>query len=198
MALPVAVAASVPADAAVGGTPIRTLAVAAVVVYAINHGLAKSTLFLAAGTVREWVGTDRFSQLGGLAGESPVVAGATLLGGLALVGVPPLSGFFAKFLILDGAVRAGGWPVVAVVLAGSILTIGYVSRLWNQAFWGSAGVAIGSAGDPPVTRYVVGALAVSLLVVGVGFDPVYRSAIAAGEAALNTDAYVRAVLGVNA
>jgi multicomponent Na+:H+ antiporter subunit D len=197
MALPVAIAASVPAGAAIGGTSVRTLAVAAAVVYAINHGLAKSTLFLATGTIREWVGTDRLAQLGGLAGRSPIVAGATLLGGLALVGVPPLSGFFAKFLILDGAVRAGSGPVVAVVLLGSILTIGYVSRLWNQAFWGKRGVAITDAGEPPATRYVVGALALTLLAVGLGFDPVYRSAIAAGEAALNTGAYREAVLGVN-
>jgi multicomponent Na+:H+ antiporter subunit D len=197
MLLPVTVAASVPADAVVGGTPIRVLAIAAVVVYAINHGLAKSTLFLAAGTIREWVGTDRLAQLGGLAGRSPLVAGATLFGGLALVGVPPLSGFFGKFLILDGAVRADGWAVVAVVLVGSILTIGYVSRLWNQAFWGNDGVAITNAGAPPATRYVVGALALTLLAVGIGFDPVYRSAIAAGEAAVNTDAYVQAVLEVN-
>jgi multicomponent Na+:H+ antiporter subunit D len=197
MLLPVTVAASVPADAIVGGTPIRTLAVAAVVVYAINHGLAKSTLFLAAGTVRSWVGTDRLAHLGGLAGRSPLLAGATLFGCLALVGVPPLSGFFGKFLILDGAVRAEGWAVVAIVLVGSILTIGYVSRLWNHAFWGSEGVATTNAGTPPATRYVVGGLALTLLAVGIGFDPVYRSAIAAGEAAINTDAYVRAVLEVD-
>jgi multicomponent Na+:H+ antiporter subunit D len=132
--LPLAVGATVPA--------VRTLAVAASLVYAFNHGLAKSLLFLASGTVHTAVGTTDFRNLGGVAGRAPFLASAFLVGALALIGVPPLSGFFGKFLVFDAAARAmatdavGAAAVLAVALVGAILTIAYFTRAWNAVFWG--------------------------------------------------------------
>ncbi|MFB6156889.1 MAG: complex I subunit 5 family protein, partial [Haloferacaceae archaeon] len=132
--LPLAVAATVPA--------VRTLGVAAALVYAFNHGLAKSMLFLAAGTVRSAVGSTRFADLGGLAGRAPVLSAGFLVGALSLVGIPPLSGFFGKLLVFDTAARAfaanaaGAGAAAALALAGAVLTIAYYTRAWNGAFWG--------------------------------------------------------------
>jgi multicomponent Na+:H+ antiporter subunit D len=132
--LPLAVAATVPA--------VRALGVAAALVYAFNHGLAKSLLFLVAGTVEDVLGTTDMREAGGLASRSPVLAAAFLTGALALVGVPPLSGFFGKFLVFDAVARAfaagatGAGLALAVVLAGAVLTIAYYTRAWNAVFWG--------------------------------------------------------------
>ena len=226
--LPLAVGATVPA--------IRPLAIAASLVYALNHGVAKVLLYLISGTIEDTVGTVRFRDLGGIAVRDPVLGGSFLLGALALIGIPPLSGFFAKLLVFDTSGSAlaldgrGAALAIAIGLTGSILTIVYFSRAWTRGFWGPPGRAIefwggaddgavsgdgrattdgGTATDPvpegaaevestsPSVGLVgiVAVLALSLVVLGLGFDPVADAAMAAAEAALDREGYVRAVLG---
>ena len=138
--LPLAIAATVPAA--------RTLGIAAALVYAFNHGLAKALLFLASGTIAAAVGSTRFGDLGGLAPRTPVLAGSFLLGALALVGIPPLAGFFGKLLVFDTAARAaavgatGATAALALVLVGAVLTIAYYTRAWNAAFWGTPSATV--------------------------------------------------------
>lgn len=210
--LPLAVAATVP------GRELRALGVAAALVYAVNHGIAKGTLFLASGAVRAGVGSVRFEDLGGLTERDPVLAGAFLTGALVLVGIPPLSGFFGKFLVFDVAGRAavlsignagpapaGGagpasslatalgtvGPVLAIAaaLGGAVLTIAYVTRAWNRGFWGRPV----SYTRQPVLVAVTATLALALLVLGVAFDPFVEAADLAARAALDRAGYVDAV-----
>ncbi|MFC7235901.1 complex I subunit 5 family protein [Halosegnis marinus] len=185
--LPLAVAATAPF-----GGEVMVLGIAAALVYSLNHGLAKGLLFLAAGATRRATGATRFADLGGISERDPVFAGAFFLGALALVGIPPLSGFFGKFLVFDVGVRAGATGALAVALVGAILTIAYFSRAWNRAFWGEP-VAYERK---PLLVGVVCVLAVALVVAGLAFDPVFRAAEAAAEAAVNRSGYVDAVLEV--
>ncbi|MFC7045172.1 complex I subunit 5 family protein [Halobacteriaceae archaeon GCM10025711] len=185
--LPLAVAATVPA--------VSALAISAALVYSLNHALAKGMLFLAAGTVRDSVGSSRFNELGGLAAREPVLSGAFFVGALSLIGIPPLAGFFGKLLVFDTGVQAPSTPVLAIALAGAILTVAYFSRAWNRGFWGpvSEGVAAASPDRVQVAMLVV--LAVGIVAVGVGFDPVFRLAEAAADAATARPEYVEAVMG---
>jgi Formate hydrogenlyase subunit 3/Multisubunit Na+/H+ antiporter, MnhD subunit len=227
--LPVAIAATATDPA------VQTVGLAAALVYSINHGFAKALLFLATGTIEDAVGSTRFSDLGGLAEVVPVLSGAFLIGALSLVGIPPLTGFFAKLLVFDAAVRAGAPLALAVALAGAVLTIAYVTRAWGRAFWGEPGtrvqaaavavLAADSGGDSPgegatmadgghadahddghgddlaaaagiADPVLVGctlSLAVLVVALGIGFEPLYAATEAAAEAALNTEAYVEAV-----
>ena len=188
--------------AATAGGPLRTLGLVATLVYALNHAVAKSLLFLVSGAIQDRVGAIRLGQLGGLAGRTPVLAGSFLLGAFALVGIPPLSGFFGKLLVFQtgvAAVEAGApaaWLVLAVALVGAVLTIVYLSRLWNETFWGEESRAVaGPTADRWAMAGVLVALAAVVVALGVGFDPVYRAAEAAAEAAVAPDnEYVRAVL----
>ncbi len=198
--LPLAVVATLPADAGA----VRRLGLVAALVYSLNHALAKSLLFLVAGTVRDSVGSARLSEIGGLSGAQPALAGTFFVGSLALVGIPPLTGFFGKLFVFDAAGRAmaggaaGATAALGIALAGAILTIAYVSRTWNLGFWGSAPESVTEATPAPLLVAVLAALSLSIVVLGVGFDPVLRAARAGAEAALDREAYVRAVLGVGA
>jgi multicomponent Na+:H+ antiporter subunit D len=183
--LPLAVAATAP--------EFRVLGVTAALVYAINHGLAKALLFLVGGAVRAGTGTDRLADLGGLAGREPVLAGSFFVGGLALVGIPPLTGFFGKFLVFDIAGRAGSTAGLAVALVGAVFTIAYVTRAWNRGFWGEAGPSVAASTRRPALVAVVAALAGLIVLLGVGFDPLYAAAENAAEAALDAEGYVSAV-----
>jgi multicomponent Na+:H+ antiporter subunit D len=185
--LPLAVGALVP--------DVRHLAIVAALVYALNHTLSKGLLFLVAGTIRDTTGTTRFHELGGVARHQPVVAGAFLVGGLGLVGVPPLSGFFGKLLVFQAAVGAEAWVALGLALFGALLTIVYVSRAWNRGFWGDPTAAVDTA--TATDRLQVGmvvALALAVVLVGVGFQPVFEFAGHAADAALDRAAYIDAVL----
>ncbi|WP_049921347.1 complex I subunit 5 family protein [Halopiger djelfimassiliensis] len=186
IAVPVAIAATTP--------ELRHLGIVAALVYALNHTLAKGLLFLAVGAVRSATGTSRLVDLGGLAGRSPPLAIAFFIGSLALVGIPPLSGFFGKFLVFDTAARAEATPVIVLLLAGSILTIAYATRTWNRSFWGTRTPAVEEATVDAVQVGVIVGLAAAIVTVGVGFEPVYEFADAAAEAALADDDYAEAVL----
>ncbi|MFC6941324.1 complex I subunit 5 family protein [Salinirubellus sp. GCM10025818] len=183
--LPLAVAATAP--------EFRVLGVTAALVYAVNHGLAKSLLFLVSGAIRSGTGTDRFADLGGLAGREPILAGSFFVGGLALVGIPPLVGFFGKLLVFDVAGRAGSALGLAVALVGAVFTIAYVTRAWNRGFWGEVGPAVVVSTRQPVLVGVTAALAGVVVLLGVGFDPLFAAAENAAEAALDAQGYVDAV-----
>ncbi|QLG26445.1 Na+/H+ antiporter subunit D [Halorarum halophilum] len=205
----------------VDGT-LATLGIAAALVYAFNHGLAKGLLFLASGTIYSAVGTTDFEDLGGLASRTPLLAASFLLGGLSLVGVPPLIGFFGKLLVfrtsvdgLAGAVPGAG-VALAAALAGAVLTIAYVTRIWNAVFWGEQTETVlaalptrwsrraeGVAADGGRTDATPVALAVQLTAVialagclvgfGVGVEFVLEAATHAAGAATDTAGYVDAV-----
>jgi multicomponent Na+:H+ antiporter subunit D len=191
--LPLAVVATV-ADPA-----IRVLGLVAALVYSLNHAVAKSLLFLVSGAVFEAVGTIKIPQLGGLTSRRPVLSGSFFVGALALVGIPPLSGFFGKLLVFDTGARAHAagaslaWLALAGALVGAVFTIAYLSRAWSRAFWGEVSPAVDRAGRPVVLVAVVAALAALVVAIGVGFDPVYGAAEAAAEAALDREGYVEAV-----
>ncbi len=187
IAVPVAIGATVTAP------ELRQLAIVAALVYALNHTLAKGLLFLSVGAVRTATGTSSFDDLGGLAKHSPPLAISVFVASLALVGIPPLSGFFGKLLVFDAAARAGAGPVIVLLLVGSLLTIAYATRLWNRSFWGAQTPAVEAAAIDRVEVTVLVVLAATILAVGVGFEPVYEFATAAAEAALDTEGYIEAV-----
>jgi len=196
--LPLAVAATVPDPA------IRTLGIVAALVYSLNHALAKSLLFMLSGSLHESLGSVKLADIGGLSRAQPLASGSFFVGALALVGIPPLTGFFGKLLVFDTAGRAmaagatEAWLALAVALVGAILTIAYMSRAWNRGFWGDSSELIANVRLSPVLLSVVVTLAVLIVALGVGFEPVYTTAQAGAEAALDRSGYTDAVLGVEA
>ncbi|RDI72316.1 complex I subunit 5 family protein [Halopelagius longus] len=192
IAIPIAVAAA--ADPA--GT-LRGVAIAAALVFALHHALAKGLLFLSAAAVEDATGTDNLRGLGGVAGRSPVLSGAVFVGLLSLIGLPPLTGFFGKLLAFDATVRglasgSGALSALALValLLGAVLTILYTTRVWVGGFWGAETPAVEGATVESGQLAVLVALAAAVVVVGVGFDPIYRFAETAANAAVDTEAYV--------
>ncbi len=200
IALPVAIAAAAgPVIGEATGT-LRLVAIAAALVFALHHALAKGLLFLATAAVVDATGTDRLRDLGGVASRSPVLAGTVFVGLLSLIGLPPLTGFFGKLLAFDAAVRGlgadlGGLATVALgaFLLGALLTIVYATRVWNDGFWGPQTPAVADASIDTGQLAILLGLAATVVLIGVGFDPVYRFAETAADAALDTEAYIDVV-----
>jgi multicomponent Na+:H+ antiporter subunit D len=198
----VAVAVAAAADPVTGdpaGT-LRAVAIAAALVFALHHALAKGLLFLSTAAIEDATGTDGLQDLGGVARRLPVLSGTAFVGLLSLVGLPPLSGFFGKFLAFDAAVRGfaadpGVLPALALaaLLLGAVLTLLYATRVWVGGFWGPETTAVEVATVESGQLAVLVALAAAVVLVGVGFDPVYRFAERAANAAIDSEAYVDVV-----
>jgi multicomponent Na+:H+ antiporter subunit D len=130
-----------------------------------------------------------------------------LVGGLSLVGIPPLAGFFGKLFVFDAAARqfaaagagpgtsAGAAAILLVLLLGAVLTILYSTRAWMTTFWGSPSEAVMRGRVDRFEIAILTTLAVVIVLVGVGFEPLFQFADAAAAAALDTDGYVETVLG---
>ena len=116
-----------------------------------SHAFFKALLFLAAGGVMHALGGETdMRRMGGLARRLPRTAGAFAIGALALAGIPPLSGFFSKDLILSDAFRVvpGLWGV-GLVAAG--VTSVYIVRAFALTFLGASSL------DTSLTRTSLGA-----------------------------------------
>ncbi|MFO7777146.1 MAG: proton-conducting transporter membrane subunit [Nitriliruptoraceae bacterium] len=73
-------------------------------------------------------------ELRGSAARRPVAMMAFGVAGISLVGLPPSGGFVAKWYLLVGSITTGQWWWVVVLVAGTLLTVGYLMRFVRPAF----------------------------------------------------------------
>jgi multicomponent Na+:H+ antiporter subunit D len=111
------------------------LALAGSIFYIVHHIIVKTNLFLVSGIVHRLQGTDELKKLGGLYQAYPMLAILFLIPALSLAGVPPLSGFWAKFTVVRAGLEVEQYVVVGAALVVGILTLFSMSKIWNEAFW---------------------------------------------------------------
>lgn len=107
------------------------------VYHMLNHAICKSLLFMCAGAVMYSTGARRISELGGLRNKMPITSACFFLGALALVGFPPLNGFWSKLTIYLALAESGLWWAAAMAILGSILTMVVMIRAGYRVFWGN-------------------------------------------------------------
>ena len=105
------------------------------ILYVLHHMLVISTLFLVSGLFLRLRRTTDLHALGGLYRSQPAVACLALIPLFSLAGIPPLSGFVAKVGVVAPMLGARQYPLAAVALCVSLLTVLSMARLWEEAFW---------------------------------------------------------------
>ena len=113
------------------GTP---LGLVAALLHIMNHAVMKATLFMAAASVRFTSGITQVADFNGIGRRMPFTMGAFTLGALAMVGIPPATGFFSKWYAVQAGIESNQWIVVVVVLASSLLTAVYLFRILESAY----------------------------------------------------------------
>lgn len=123
----------------IGALTGSVAAYAAGIFHLVTHAFFKALLFLGAGSVMHATGGEvDMKKMGGLRAALPVTTGTFVVGWLAIVGVPPLSGFFSKDAILAAAWEHGRWGMWLAGIAAAALTAFYMSRQVFLTFFGSS------------------------------------------------------------
>ncbi|MDO5633842.1 MAG: monovalent cation/H+ antiporter subunit D family protein [Micrococcus sp.] len=112
------------------------LGLAAGIFYLIHHMVVKASLFFSTGAVEVRYGSGRIGDLQGVAKREPILAIAFFIAALSLAGIPPFSGFVAKFTLIVAAVEAGQIAAVVVMILVSLVTLLSMLKIWNGVFWG--------------------------------------------------------------
>ena len=111
---------------------------AAALLHMVNHGLIKIVLFFCAGAVMIQTGRTQIRQLHGMARPMPYTFAAFTFAGLALMGLPPLPGFFSKYCLITAALKtAGPWQIAGCValLISAVLTVLYIFSVVIPAYF---------------------------------------------------------------
>jgi NADH-quinone oxidoreductase subunit M len=111
------------------------------VLHSVSHGLVSGAMFLLAGMVIQRTGTDRFSELGGMAKGRPVLATVVMTVGILTLAVPGSVNFAGEFAILAG-VFGQGWGYAAVGAAAIVLAALYTLRLISALLHRARGSAV--------------------------------------------------------
>ena len=185
------------------GLAIHTpLAIAGSVYFILHNILVKTNLFLVSGVVEHEHHTFSLKRLGGLYLKQPILALLFLLSALALAGVPPLSGFWGKFMLAKGGFEAGNYAIVAVSLLVSVVTLFSMTKIWNEVFWKAKPEKAKFPAEPKIINqkhvrflYVpVVLLLFFILFISLFAQPVINLTQRAADQLLFTNSYTDAVL----
>ncbi|MEW6579991.1 MAG: Na+/H+ antiporter subunit D [Chloroflexota bacterium] len=176
------------------------LALAGTIFFMVHVIIAKSALFLVSGLVRRVAGSYHLKELGGLYRSNTGLATLFFVPAMALAGIPPLSGFWAKLTLVRAGLETEDYAIVAVSLAVSILTLFSMTKIWAEVFWKDRS----ESSDPPKPlspfqrhSLLIPAvwLAALTVLIGVGAEPILDLAMDAAAQLHDPSAYIRAVLG---
>jgi len=172
------------------------LAIAACIFYVVHHIIVKSSLFLIGGTAFFNSQTDNLARMGGLWKASPLLAICFLLQALSLAGIPPLSGFWGKYVIIMVCLEKAHYWLAGAALLASILTLVSMLKIWLGAYWKDAPPeeeTIQHHSIRGMTAIVVTMTLLSL-VIGFGAEFFFDISKAAATTLLDQSQYQRVVL----
>ena len=172
-----------------------------------HHILVIGSLFLLAGLIREAAQSDHLSKLGGLWKSQPLLCGLFLVQSLSLAGVPPLSGFWAKLMVVLadlGVALAGGrfdrmaaWASLAILILVSLLTLWSLLRVTVSHFWRPETSSVSRRPIPYRPTAVASVLVLASLMLGLFPNPWIRLSERAIQQLLDNGGYVQSVLKGN-
>lgn len=177
----------------------KELAVAGAIFFIIHNMVVKCCLFLCGGLMIQHAGSDDLNKIGGLLRRDPWLAALFLIAALSLAGLPPLSGFFGKWVLIREGFFQQQYSLVGFAVATSLLTLLSMLKIWSYGFWSPAE---GRFTNPKQRRpqTAAGMASISILVVfalsmGLGAESYMNVARRAARSVLDPRHYIAAVLG---
>lgn len=109
--------------------------IAAAVFYIVHYIIVKTALFLVGGLIEYAGGTGQLNRVGSMARTAPFLGVLFLVPALSLAGIPPLSGFVAKFSLVSASTVDQQWWIAIVAIVVSLLTLFSMMKIWSGVFW---------------------------------------------------------------
>lgn len=106
------------------------------VFYLIHDMIIKAALFLIVGIVMAITGYSSVKKFSGLMSVKPSLGWIFFIATLGLAGIPPLSGFIGKLLIVEGAFSAGQIVGGIIILLSSLFVLMSLIKVFTKGFWG--------------------------------------------------------------
>lgn len=175
---------------------------AGTIFFMVHVILAKSALFLVSGIVEKMTGTFDLKKLGGFYHNNMALSMLFFIPAMALAGIPPLSGFWAKFAIVKAGLEAEQYIYVGVGLFVSVWTLYSMTKIWTYVFMRKRPTEISESvaeldSQPFWLRWspalIVGGVTVLM---GLFAGPLFALATEAANQLMNPDGYITAVLGI--
>jgi len=178
-----------------GVSTFTTEALTGSVFYLIHDMIIKAALFLLIGIVIKITGTSNLKEMGGLIHRYPGLAWTFFIAALALSGIPPLSGFAGKILIVRSGLEAGNYWGAGIVLLSSLFVLFSVMKIFMNGFWGEAR-EYKQQEKVPVRSMLVAPviLTIGAVLYGLGTEAIYPIISTAAETLSNPEIYINAVL----
>ncbi len=181
------------------------LALAGSIFYIMHHIIVKTNLFLVSGVARRLQGSYQLNQLGGLYQAAPALTIIFMISAFSLAGIPPLSGFWAKLILVKASLDITAYLIAATALGVGLLTLFSMAKIWAAAFWGdppqTTAAGVGQVHLPlkaseKIALYLP-MVVLGLLTLTIGFmsAPFFELATHAADQLLDPAAYIHAVLG---
>jgi multicomponent Na+:H+ antiporter subunit D len=177
---------------------LTPLALAAALIYMVHNIIAKATLFLVGGLIQRAGGSFHLTQIGSLYKTHGLLSAGFFIPAFALAGFPPLSGFWAKLLIIYACLESRHYGAAALAAFVGLLTLFSMVKIWMEAFWKPAPqnqTASETRTLPPWMMGPVLGLCLMIVLMGIFIEPVFHLALTAGEQLVDPAAYVAAVTG---
>jgi multicomponent Na+:H+ antiporter subunit D len=147
-------------------------------VHLVNHAMMKAALFLALGALFYRVGTVRLEEIAGVGRKMPLTMGAFVVAGLGIIGTPGTAGFISKWYLALGALDRGWWILVFLLVASSLISVLYIGRVIEMAWFRPAAPQVAAAKDPPLSM-LLPLLVLAAATVYFGIDTRLTAGIAA-------------------
>ena len=113
------------------------LGLAAGIFYLVHHMIVKASLFMSTGAIEVQYGTGELGKVTAMAKREPIMAVAFFVAALSLAGIPPFSGFVAKFSLMIATWEVNWIYPLAVMVVVSLLTLLSMLKIWGGVFWGN-------------------------------------------------------------
>lgn len=182
------------------GLGIFTVAgIAGAIFYMAHNIIAKTNTFLVAGLINRVTGSYDLKSIGGLYKNYPFLAVLFIIPAFGLAGIPPLSGFFGKLILISAGFEAGKYFISFVALGVGLFTLFSMVKIWNEAFWKESPAI---ADNQPHHKnkmplgMVIPVVFLGLITLFMGFavKPILDFAMSASAQLLNPTEYINAVL----
>ncbi len=172
----------------------QNMGLSAALYYLIHTVLVIFTLFLIAALAEKIAGLKYTSE--GHLNTYPWLAASYFIAALALAGLPPTTGFIAKYALISASLKVGGllnnWVAAAAVVTGLLLLYASV-EIWRGFFWGESH-AVHQVSLPAGMKGTMAASLGLLVLLAIASGPLYRLANFAADQLSRNTAYIAAVL----